>query len=104
MTELFTVWTPASLFGAIVGGLLLGMFVAEFDSHRLSIGRAMIAVFGGLSIFQIVFWASQFIDTLASSGEGLAWRVISRFLLSILYVAALSIGVGIGLRRGRKQH
>lgn len=101
MTELFAVWTPASLLSAILGGFLFGLLLAPLDSGRYNVGRTVLITIGIGALFQLVFWTGQFVDTYTASGPALAWRVASRFALSLVYVLAIAIGSGVGLRRHR---
>lgn len=102
MTELFVVWTPVSFVSAVVGGVLLGLLLAQMDARRYSVRRTMVAVLGLFALVMAVFWVGQVIDTYsAPAGPTLVWRVISRFAISLVYVAAMAIGCGIGLRHSR---
>lgn len=102
MTDLFVVWTPAALLAAIVGGNLLGLLlVARFDNPRFSATESVgvIALVGTFAA--AVFWSGQIVDTLVADGPTLAWRVVSRFGLFLVFVGAMALGTGIGIRRAR---
>lgn len=98
---LFAVWTPASVLSAVAGGVLFGFLLAPLDSGRYQVGRTVLVTIGIGALFQLVFWTGQFVDTYAVSGPALAWRVFSRFALSLVYVVAIAVGSGVGLRRAR---
>lgn len=99
MTEILAVWTLPAIAAAIVGGLLLGLVVvARFDNPRFdaieTIGVMVILGMGaGLS-----FWVGQAVATAAEEGERLAWRVVSRFAIWGVFVIAMAVGTGIGVR------
>lgn len=101
MTELLAVWTPASVLSAVVGGFFFGLLLTPLNSGRYNIGRTVLITIGIGALFQLVFWTGQFVDTYTASGPALAWRVFSRFALSLVYVLAIAAGSGIGLRRSR---
>jgi hypothetical protein len=99
MTDLFVVWTPASLVGAVIGGLLLGfVVVARFENPRFSAlesvgGMIFIGILAGAT-----FWLPQIVDTYNAQGPAFAWRVISRFGLWCLFILAMGFGTGLGVR------
>lgn len=99
MSELASVWTPASLVSAIVGGVGIGYFVIGqiLRNPRYSSGQASAVdvaklVIGSAAIVGATFYVGQILSTFFEAGENLAWRIISRFTLWLLY--ALCLGVG----------
>lgn len=97
MISLFVVWTPASIVAAIVGGALVGLLlISRFDNPRFDAreSAAVVALLG--SFAGLVFWSALFSD-----GPTNAWRVVSRFGLFLLFIVAMGIGTGIGVRRER---
>ncbi len=102
MTDLFVVWTPASLFAAVIGGSFVGFaFVSRFDNPRFTARQAVVVVFVLWAFTGLVFWAGQMVETLVADGEDNAWRVVSRSLLFLVYAAFMGIGTGLGVSRRR---
>jgi hypothetical protein len=97
--DFFAVWTAGSVLAAIVGGLLLGfVVVSRFDNPRFTAIESVgvVALLGGIAGF--VFWAAQIADTLFADGPSLAWRVVSRFGLWVVFTLSLAVGTGVGIR------
>lgn len=97
--DLLSVWTPGAVVTALVGGGLLGfVLVSRFDNPRFT-SLETVAVMILIGIFAgLVFWAGQAVETYFSDGPMFAWRVISRFGLWCLFILALAIGTGVGVR------
>jgi hypothetical protein len=56
----------------------------------------VVALLGGIAGF--VFWAAQIADTFFADGPALAWRVVSRFGLWVVFTLSLAVGTGVGIR------
>ena len=101
--DFLTVWTPGAILSAIAGGAALGfVLVSRFDNPRFNaletVGvMILIGLFAGL-----VFYAGQAVETYFSEGAGFAWRVVSRFGLWALFIFALAVGTGLGVRFRRR--
>ena len=80
-------------------GLLI---VSRFDNPRFDTKEsiALMLVIGVLAM--TVFYSGQIVDTYTSDGADLAWRVASRYLLSIVFILFMAIGTAFGVHRGRK--
>ena len=99
MTDLLVVWTPTAVLTAVVGGFVLGLLLVSrfenprFDAIETVAVMLIIGMFAGL-----VFWSGQAIETYNTEGPEYAWRVISRFGLWSVFVLAMALGTGIGVR------
>lgn len=102
MPDLLIVWTPGSLAAAIAGGVGLGLVLSRTDDRRYSLWAGFVLFCAIGSVFQLVFWSGQLIDTLANEGPGNALRVVSRFLLSLVYVGAMGGGGTLGSWHNRR--
>lgn len=114
MNELLIVWTPAGVISAIAGGLGIGYFVIGqiLRNPRYSSGQAspfesgrLVALAG--AIVGATFYVGQTLSTLLeeSGGVDLAWRVVSRFALWLLYSLCLGIGAAFAeLRDDRERY
>lgn len=102
MTDLFVVWTPASIAAALVGGGLLGLLVvSRFDNPRFDAIESMAVVATIGVVAGVTFFGAQAVEAAFSDGPTFAWRVISRALLFGLFVLAMAGGTGIAVRHER---
>lgn len=98
--NLFIVWSIASVLAAAIGGAVLGAFLALFPSivrsQRVSPSKAPVAglflVYSGA-----VFYAGQLVDASVTADPGIA-RLVSRFLLWLLFSASVTGGAYLTLR------
>lgn len=100
--SLFSVWTPAAVTVAVFGGFLVGLLVvSRFDNPRFD-ARESVAVVSGLFAFVgFVFWSAQAVEVFVSEGPTLGWRVVSRFLLFVVFCAFTGLGTGVGVARAQ---
>jgi hypothetical protein len=108
VSDLFGVWTPATLIAAVVAGLGIGYFVVGAIARNpyFSSGRATpfangAVAAGALAIALAAFYTGQVFGAIAG-GDVLWARILSRFTLSLVY--ALFLGVGTWAACRRDQH
>lgn len=105
MSELSTVWTPAAVISAVVGGLGIGYFVLgqilrdpRYSSGQASPRDVWRLVVRGAALVGFGFYIGQVVATSFEAGGDFGWRVISRFLLWLLYSLLLAVGAAWSIR------
>lgn len=106
--DLFAVWDAGSVAGAIGGGMLLGAFLASFpqaiagtpdpEHPRPVASRSALVAMLFLAWVGGIFYAGQIGNSLLIGDRGID-RIISRFLLWLLYSFGVSIGAYVVIRR-----
>lgn len=102
--DLFAVWSPASVLAAIAGGIVVGwtvsilvatnyLGVVHVSPGVISIATGLLAAWAGL-----VFYVGQLADAILSGDPGLP-RIVSRFLIWLMFSASIGIGLWIPLDR-----
>ncbi len=102
--DVFAVWSPASVLAAITGGLVVGWTVSVLViSNYLGVVHAsprLVATSTGLMAAWagLVFYVGQVTDAMLSGDPGLP-RILSRFLIWLMFSAAIGVGLWIPLER-----
>lgn len=93
LEDMMTVWTLAGFVALCVGGFLVGsLYLSRLRTlTSLSARQFQVLVFESSAFVGSVFYVGQIIDSLIQSPD-LADRVISRYLLWLMFSLALSVG------------
>lgn len=109
MGQLFAVWSPATLVGAIVAGalvgyLIVGRFASDPEYASLLASAREIGLLTAVlaSLLGIVFYVVQAVSSYAD-GDPQWPRVISRFGLWLVYAGVLGIGTWLRLEHAAAQ-
>src|ERR1035437_733535 len=90
---LFSAWTPTVLWATVLSGLLVGGMWLNRLRHGGSWPTERFArtVFWTGVVLSSTFWVAQVVDTAAQGSADMS-RVVSRWLLSLVFSAAVAVG------------
>jgi hypothetical protein len=91
------IWTDMLV--ALVGGTACGLLLIRFMFNpRFDAMQTLTFTFVGAAFIGAVFFMGQFFGTYGRDGGFLAWRVVARYIIWLIFSLGLSLGAGIYLR------